>query len=584
MFLKNCYKNSDKKYENKISEQKNKFKQFYDLTSNIYINNSIEKIRKLNENLNNTFLYINDFEFSLPLINNFSDNSINKLNSDTFYESFLDEDEDEEEKEKEELDNVILCSICNEKESICFCENCNKLLCQVCLKNNNNQMHKHNIIFIKDIKSKYEKTKYAFLYSIKYIIINILFKSNYLLNKQNIKTIDLFNYNKNNKDYSKVNYIKRNFEFPYISKFNNYDSQIIFLKNINSVLKDEFNQNNLNNNSFHISEMNKEILILIKSIFIDDKINLLREALSTIEDNFYSDDDENFYEEKYILYNSNEFDEMKNKFYYSINLYPIRNTLIFNMKNIKEVIADRISSNLSINKDNLIVSFNNKCYFIDNFIRTKEFFDLSIQKIRNSYPNLYELYEYKLIINELLCNQFNIKNYIDYRGNFIIPNKNLNTKRGKEEYDPPYGWFGVGLKVLGKYADDNWINDKDETSKWAIAYHGLGRMKSLDEIKNILKNVIIKEEGLIPGSSQIKYNCNDIRNQGKKIGIGVYLTQSLNIAEGYSGIIPFNNKKYKIILMTRVMIDKIREPEDFNYWILNKEYIRVYRILLKEKN
>ena len=35
--------------------------------------------------------------------------------------------------------------------------------------------------------------------------------------------------------------------------------------------------------------------------------------------------------------------------------------------------------------------------------------------------------------------------------------------------------------------------------------------------------------------------------------------------------------------MARVLIDKIREPEDINYWILNKENVRVYRILLKEK-
>ena len=578
-FLQNCYKNLDKKYENKISELKNKFKLFYDLTSNIYLNSSIGKIRQLNENLN-TFLNIDDFENSLPLINNFPD-SLNSLNSDKFYENFIDEDEREKEKE---FPYNLLCQICSKGVSICFCEHCNQLFCQNCFEFiiNNEEKDKHKIIYIKDISSKYEKAKYSFLYSIKYLIINILLKSNYIINKEKIKTINL--YNNINKDYYKIKYIKRIFEYPYITKFNDCDSEIEFLKNMNLVLKDEFNQNNLNNNSFHISEMDKEIHRVIKDIFNDDKINLYKETLNIIDDNFYSDDDENYSDEKYILYNSNEFNEMKNKFYYSINLYPIRNNIIFNTKNIKEIIVDRISSNLSIDNDNLIVSFNNKCIFIDNFIRTKEFFDSSIQKIKNSYPNLYELYEYKLIINELLCNQCNIKNYIDYRGNFIIPNKNLNTKRGTEKYYPPYGWFGIGLKVLGKYNDDNWLNDRDEKSKWAIAYHGLGRMKSFDEIKNILKNIIIKGEGLIPGSSQIKSNCNDIRHPGKKVGTGVYLTSSLNIAEGYSGIIPLYNKKYKIILMARVLIDQIREPEDFNYWVLNKDYIRVYRILLKENN
>ena len=55
------------------------------------------------------------------------------------------------------------------------------------------------------------------------------------------------------------------------------------------------------------------------------------------------------------------------------------------------------------------------------------------------------------------------------------------------------------------------------------------------------------------------------------------------MAEEFSGIIPFNNKKYRIVLMTKVLIEKIKEPEDYNYWILNNKYIRVYRILLKEK-
>ena len=32
----------------------------------------------------------------------------------------------------------------------------------------------------------------------------------------------------------------------------------------------------------------------------------------------------------------------------------------------------------------------------------------------------------------------------------------------------------------------------------------------------------------------------------------------------------------------KVYTDNIREPEDIKYWILNKEDIRIYKILLKE--
>ena len=36
--------------------------------------------------------------------------------------------------------------------------------------------------------------------------------------------------------------------------------------------------------------------------------------------------------------------------------------------------------------------------------------------------------------------------------------------------------------------------------------------------------------------------------------------------------------------MARVLIEKIREPKDIEYWILNKDDIRFYRILIKEIN
>ena len=34
--------------------------------------------------------------------------------------------------------------------------------------------------------------------------------------------------------------------------------------------------------------------------------------------------------------------------------------------------------------------------------------------------------------------------------------------------------------------------------------------------------------------------------------------------------------------MAKVKIDKIREPEGSNFWVLNNEDIRIYRVLLKK--
>ena len=46
--------------------------------------------------------------------------------------------------------------------------------------------------------------------------------------------------------------------------------------------------------------------------------------------------------------------------------------------------------------------------------------------LRFSNENLVELHELKMI-NDLLCVQYELNASLDYRGNFIIPNKNLNV-------------------------------------------------------------------------------------------------------------------------------------------------------------
>ncbi len=74
----------------------------------------------------------------------------------------------------------------------------------------------------------------------------------------------------------------------------------------------------------------------------------------------------------------------------------------------------------------------------------------------------------------------------------------------------------------------------------------------------------------------------DKRHKKKKIGVGIYMSPYIDEAEQLSGIIKFNKKRYKIVLMARVLIENIREPDDCRFWILNNKDIRIYRILVKE--
>ena len=188
---------------------------------------------------------------------------------------------------------------------------------------------------------------------------------------------------------------------------------------------------------------------------------------------------------------------------------------------------------------------------------------MSLQEIKKNFLNEYQaIYEYKIIYEDLSI--LIDKNYLDCRGNTLSPNSSHNLFRGIEKYYPPYGLIGIGLKVLDIYENNNWLEDKTKSSKWAIAYLGVGQTLSSNEIIKVLKNIL-------------KRNPNNL------IEKYIYLTPNINIAENFSGIISMNNKKYKVVLMAKVLIREIKESKGIiNYWILNQKYVRIYRILLKK--
>lgn len=590
----------------------------------IEVNECIEMINKISENLNNISNNLNKY------IQDFQDEKEKYLNNEKIFE-ILDEYDNSlcsninieymnfcELEKTENINSSVnnksteyyTCSICNNNESTYICNHCNQYFCYECSKNNYDN---HNMINIKEIENKTKIKKSIFLNSIEKIIKTILMKCNELLNFEKIYTTNMDN-NKDQKD----DYILRVLKYPFINKINDFESQLNFLKQLDEDLKD-FHNNNTNidnNNSFYISKLNKQLIMLLENIFIDEDYNLFKEILKTLEYNKYDDkydfldeydenyfcsDNNSFYQSvlnsmsndsqnedentDYLLnkYNQNKnkdmeyFEKLKNEFYFTINLIPKKN-FNYNQAKFQTILSNKIYYYLSIDKDNLIITCNNGINFIDTFITTSKFNEMSIESIEDNFRKFNKLKEFKILYNDLFCNEYNLGEYLDYKGNFIISDRSCNINNEIEEYNPPYGWMGIGLKVIGKYENDNWLCRSNE---WAIAYHGVGRLCSFNEIKKILYNIIVNG-GLIPGSSQRYENEKDKRHRGRTIGKGIYLTKDINIAEEYSGIIPFNCKKYKIVLMAKVLIDKIREPENYNYWVLNNEDIRIYRILLKE--
>ena len=302
----------------------------------------------------------------------------------------------------------------------------------------------------------------------------------------------------------------------------------------------------------------------------------------------YEEDEDNFVNEIYIPNRpkKNPISNQKNKNTNIFNFEKIKRNLIyfiniiskdnkyFNNDEIKSI-SDAISKYLSLQNNNLFIIQNSR---INEFIKSSNFEDISLDNIKFQ-PISSKFYELKSLKNELLIKEYHFKkNLFDNSGNFLSPNSRQNIFRGKERYDPPYNWIGIGLNVIGKYEDDKWLNDISDKSEWAIAYRGIGTNISSNDVKKYLRYFI--EKGLNIAKSSSKSKSNDKR-RWKKVGEGIYMTPYIKIAEKYTQNITFNNKKYKVLLMAKVKIDKIREPKGTNFWVLNNEDIRIYRILFK---
>lgn len=169
---------------------------------------------------------------------------------------------------------------------------------------------------------------------------------------------------------------------------------------------------------------------------------------------------------------------------------------------------------------------------------------------------------------------------------------NRGERRGGEIYDPPRDYFGYGLNVSKQYDNgmDTWLGMKNVKGEWWVAYHGAGRNTQDQKIKEIINSIV--ENGFIAGRNQVhsrRRNINPKSNEEyQQVGIGVYLSNKISVAESYAGIVRDDEQnEYKIVFMCRVCPEKVRISEaQADYYVAdpNNNCIRPYRILLKIRN
>ena len=285
----------------------------------------------------------------------------------------------------------------------------------------------------------------------------------------------------------------------------------------------------------------------------------------------------------------------RNKYNLHFDFGDEKNTQLLNDEEERIKFHDKLRKKLSkefnINEEDIIVTFPRKgSYQVSVIFKSEDFIlneDELKEKFKDEKDELGKLKQIEkgIIIDGCILNP----SMLDYRGN----NKDggwakKGEKRGGEEYIPPIGWIGYGLKVFDVYdgGDNTWIGYSNCKGEWCVAYHGVARCeKNKKEVSKITG--LITKSGFKASTSGAATNHDDIRHPGKKCGLGVYCTPDINYIDNnnLAGITEFNGEYYKCTLMLRVNPEKIRQSKDLpKEYILeaNTDEIKPYRILLKK--
>ena len=167
--------------------------------------------------------------------------------------------------------------------------------------------------------------------------------------------------------------------------------------------------------------------------------------------------------------------------------------------------------------------------------------------------------------------------------------RGLIEKRGGEDYHFPFGWKRMALKMSSfGFTDLGWLTMNGGENEWSMAYHGI-RYDPKETIKKIIDDSSGKPT-LKPGAGQVYANSIDINKRGKgygkECGVGIYCTNKIETAEGYTSEVDLNGKKVKLALQCRINPEKFRNSGyiDNNggyYYVINDSNdIRPYGILL----
>ena len=252
-----------------------------------------------------------------------------------------------------------------------------------------------------------------------------------------------------------------------------------------------------------------------------------------------------------------------------ISIYPHRN--INNHEQFSKKISFEMTERFPELNKNYKMNDNYVFLIVNEYLTKKNYNrNIFISEEKNVKNSLYILNSMFSLKKNYLIESCQINaNKLDKRYDAIYFKSEENDKIDGEKYYPPIGWFGIGLK-----------NVKEPNGP--IAYLTFNKKLNKEPLQIIL-NEIIENQNLDKLEYQSKKKEYDKRNWSA-VGKGIYLFPNIEIAEKYTGTFDINNKKYKIVLLVKVVKDKIKEPKHnkLGCWVVEKEYAKLCRILFKE--
>ena len=206
---------------------------------------------------------------------------------------------------------------------------------------------------------------------------------------------------------------------------------------------------------------------------------------------------------------------------------------------------------------------------------------INIEDIENFLKSEHLIITSNLLLNNMILSPCIFETNFCKRENFWSKKK---SQRGGKEYIPPWGWYGISLKVSQKYEKNMaWLGKKNTNGEWIVAYHAIGNGNIFNRILNILDGNLKSEEiKLYKKDKNIEKNSNKYPYCGEGLLCGPDIKDVEKLADKRS--LGLYNIKFQFALMNRVSPNKIRNPGIFPVcWILsgNSDEIRPYRLLFK---